>query len=114
MLYQKKYAPDILEEIGMLDCKLINTYEPEWGGGYPNPWIILEISWKVKLLNYDQSGFSLNIANMINSFLLLDLYNSHWDVVVRILRYINESLVRSLVYVLYRDHYCHSLLHTQM
>ncbi|RDX57640.1 hypothetical protein CR513_63102, partial [Mucuna pruriens] len=38
------------------------------------------------------------IVNVVSQF-LISLYNSCWYAVVRILRYINESLVRSLVYV---------------
>ncbi|RVW90427.1 Retrovirus-related Pol polyprotein from transposon RE2 [Vitis vinifera] len=72
VLSQRKYALDILEETGMLDCKPIDTPMD------PNVKLVLGQGEPLETLG--------------------DIDGSHWDVVIRILRYIKKTPGQGVLY----------------
>ena len=100
---QRKYVLDILEEIGMLDCKPVDTHmDPSvklvLGQGEP-PRDLRRYRRLVGRLNYltitrPDISFPMSV---VSQFLPLPC-DSHWDVVICIIRYIKGTLGQWLLY----------------
>ena len=93
---QRKYALDILEETGMLDCKLVDTpIDPNVklipGQGEPirDPGRYRRLVSKLNYLTITRPDISLPVS-VVSQFLQSPC-DSHWDVVIRILRYIKST-----------------------
>ena len=96
VISQRKYVLDILEETGMLDCKLVDTPMD------PNVKLVLgqgeslrdlgRYRRLVERLNYltiTRPNISFHV-NVVSQFLQSPC-DSHWDVVIRILCYIKGT-----------------------
>ncbi|RVX02060.1 Retrovirus-related Pol polyprotein from transposon RE1 [Vitis vinifera] len=96
VLSQRKYALDILEETGMLDCKPIDTpMDPNVklipGQGEPlrDPGRYRRLVGKLNYLTITRPDISFPVS-VVSQFLQSPC-DSHWDVVIRILRYIKST-----------------------
>ena len=88
---QRKYALEILEEIGMLDCKPVDTVmDPNFklvqGQGEPlrdlgRYWLLMG---KLNYLTITRPNISFMVS-VVSQFLQSPC-DSHWDAVIRILR----------------------------
>jgi len=103
---QRKYALDILEETGMLDCRPIDTpmdpnikLVPEQGKLFSDPGRYRRLVGKLLYLTVTRPDISFAVS--IVSQFLASPCDSHWDAVIRILRYIKKSPGTG---VLYKDH----------
>ncbi|RVW31623.1 Retrovirus-related Pol polyprotein from transposon RE1 [Vitis vinifera] len=74
VLSQRKYALDILEETGMLDCKPVDT------------------PYESKCQTYTRTGGAFRRSGEISATC------SHWDAVIRILRYIKSTPGQGVLY----------------
>ncbi|RVW42679.1 Retrovirus-related Pol polyprotein from transposon RE2 [Vitis vinifera] len=99
----KKYALDILEETGMLDCKPVDTpmdpnvkLVPGQGEplGYPGRY--RQLVGKLKYLTITRSDISFPVS-VVSQFLQSPC-DSHWDAVIRILRYIKSTPSQGVLY----------------
>ena len=95
VLSQRKYALDILEETGMLDCKPVDTpMDPNVklipGQGEPlrDPGRYRRLVGKLNYLTITCPDISFPVS-VVSQFLHSPC-NSHWDVVIHILRYIKR------------------------
>ncbi|CAH9069280.1 unnamed protein product [Cuscuta europaea] len=100
---QRKYALDILKETGMTDCKPIDTpidpnvrLFPDQGEPISNPERYRRLVGKLNYLTMTRPDISFAVS-VVSQFLNTPC-DSHWDAVVRILRYIKGSPGRGLVY----------------
>ncbi|PNX77125.1 retrovirus-related Pol polyprotein from transposon TNT 1-94 [Trifolium pratense] len=100
---QRKYALDILEETGMLDCKPVDTpmdpnvkLIPNQGEPYPNPGQYRRLVGKLNYLTMTRPDLAFPVS-VISQFLNSPC-DSHWNAVVRILRYIKGSPGKGLIY----------------
>lgn len=100
---QRKYALDILKETGMLDCKPVDTpMDPnvklvtDQGEPYSDPGRYRRLVGKLNYLTMTRPDISFAVS-VLSQFLNSPL-NSHWDAIVRILRYIKGSPGKGLVY----------------
>nr|CAN76350.1 hypothetical protein VITISV_025245 [Vitis vinifera] len=96
VLSQRKYALDILEETGMLDCKPVDTpMDPNVklipGQGEPlgDPGKYRRLVGKLNYLTITRSDISFPVS-VVSQFLQSPC-DSHWDVVIRILQYIKST-----------------------
>ncbi|RVX18898.1 Retrovirus-related Pol polyprotein from transposon RE1 [Vitis vinifera] len=108
VLSQRKYALDILEETGMLDCKPVDTpMDPNVklipGQGEPlgDPGRYRRLVGKLNYLTITRPDISFPVS-VVNQFLQSPC-DSHWDAVIRILRYIKSTLGQGVLYD-NRDH----------
>jgi len=102
-IFQGKYVLDILEEIGMLECKLVDApMDPNvkllqnQGEPYPDQGKYRRL---VRKLNYlTMTRLDISFDGSVVSQFLNSPCDSHWNAVVRILRYIKGSREKGLVY----------------
>ena len=103
VLSQRKYALDILEETGMLDCKSVDTPMD------PNVKLVLgegeflgdhgryrRLVGKLNYLTITRPNISFPVS-VVSQF-LQSPYDSHWDAVIRILRYIKSTPGQGVLY----------------
>ncbi|RVW49108.1 Retrovirus-related Pol polyprotein from transposon TNT 1-94 [Vitis vinifera] len=116
VLSQRKYALDILEETGMLDCKPVDTpMDPNVklipGQGEPlgDPGRYRRLVGKLNYLTITRPDISFPVS-VVSQFLQSPC-DSHWDAVIRILRYIKSTPGQG---VLYENRGHTQLLVTQM
>jgi hypothetical protein len=100
---QRKYVLDILEETGMLDCKPVDTpMDPNvkllqnQGEPYPDPGRYRRLVGKLNYLTMTRPDISFAVS-VVSQFLNSPC-DSHWNALVRILRYIKGSPGKGLVY----------------
>ncbi|RVW97215.1 Retrovirus-related Pol polyprotein from transposon RE1 [Vitis vinifera] len=103
VLSQRKYALDILEETGMLDCKPVDTpMDPNVklipGQGEPlgDPGRYRRLVGKLNYLTITRPDISFPIS-VVSQFLQSPC-DSHWDAVIRILRYIKSTPGQGVLY----------------
>jgi len=100
---QRKYVLDILEETGILDCKPVDIpMDPNvkllqnQGDLYPDPGRYRRLVGKLNYLTMTRPDISFAVSVVSQN--LNSPCDSHWNVVVRILRYIKGSPGKGLVY----------------
>ncbi|RVW96834.1 Retrovirus-related Pol polyprotein from transposon TNT 1-94 [Vitis vinifera] len=103
VLSQRKYALDILEETGMLDCKPVDTpMDPNVklirGQGEPlgDPGRYRRLVGKLNYLTITRPDVSFPVS--IVSQFLQSPCDIHWDVVIRIFRYIKSTPGQGVLY----------------
>ncbi|RVW25264.1 Retrovirus-related Pol polyprotein from transposon RE2 [Vitis vinifera] len=103
VLSQRKYALDILEETGMLDCKPVDTpmdsnvkLIPGQGEPLGDPRRYWRLVGKLNYLTITCPDISFPIS-VVSQFLQSPC-DSHWDVVIRILRYIKSTPGQGVLY----------------
>ncbi|RVW56411.1 Retrovirus-related Pol polyprotein from transposon RE1 [Vitis vinifera] len=103
VLSQRKYALDILEETGMLDCKPVDTpMDPNvklvLGQGEPlgDPGRYRRLVGKLNYLTITRPDISFPVS-VVSQFLQSPC-DSHWDAVIRILRYIKSTPGQGVLY----------------
>ncbi|KAL6323033.1 hypothetical protein AAG906_023651 [Vitis piasezkii] len=109
VLSQRKYALDILEETGMLDCKPVDTLMdpnvkliPGQGEPLGDPGRYRRLVGKLSYLTITRPDIYFPVS--IVSQLLQSPCDCHWDVVIRILRYIKSTPGQGCIYlVVYVD-----------
>ena len=100
---QRKNVLHILDETGMLDCKPIDTpmdsnvkLVPRQGEPLRDP---KRYRWLVGRLNYlTITRPNISFLMSVVSQFLQSPCDSHWDVVIRILRYIKGTLGQGVLY----------------
>ncbi|RVW50236.1 Retrovirus-related Pol polyprotein from transposon RE1 [Vitis vinifera] len=102
VMSQRKYALDILEETGMLECKPVDTpMDPNVklvpGQGEPLRDLgDIELVGKLNYLTITRPDISFPVS-VVSQFLQSPCDN-HWDVVIRILRYIKGTPGQGMLY----------------
>ena len=103
VLSQRKYVLDILEEIGMLDCKSIDTpmdpnvkLVPGQGKSLGDPGRYRRLVGKLNYLTITRPDISYPVS-VVSQFLQSPC-DSHWDAVIRILRYIKSTPGQGVLY----------------
>ena len=103
VLNQRKYALEILEETSMLNCKSVDTpmdpnvkLVPEQGEPLRDQGRYQRLVRKLNYLTITQLDISF-LMSVVSQF-LQSPYNSHWDVVIRILRYIKGTIGQEVLY----------------
>ncbi|RVW21065.1 Retrovirus-related Pol polyprotein from transposon TNT 1-94 [Vitis vinifera] len=103
VLSQMKYALDILEETGMLDCKPIDTpmdpnvkLVPGQGEPLGDPGRYRRLVGKLNYLTITRPDISFPVS-VVSQFLQSPC-DSHWDAVIRILRYIKSTPGQGVLY----------------
>ncbi|KAJ9708908.1 hypothetical protein PVL29_000753 [Vitis rotundifolia] len=103
VLSQRKYALDILEETGMLDCKPVDTpmdpnvkLVPGQGEPLGNPGRYRRLVGKLNYLTITRPDISFPVS-VVSQFLQSPC-DSHWDAVIRILRYIKSTPGQGVLY----------------
>ena len=103
VISQRKYALDILEETGMLDCKPIDTpidpnvkLVPGQGESLEDPWRYRQFVGKLNYLTITRPDISF-LVSVVSQFLRSPC-DSHWNVVIRILRYIKSTPGQRVLY----------------
>ena len=103
VMNQRKYAVEILEETGMLDYKPIDTpidpnvkLAPKQGEPLHDPRRHRRPVGKLNYLTITRPDISLQVG-VVSQF-LQSPYDSHWDVVIRILRYIKGTPSQGVLY----------------
>ncbi|RVW46823.1 Retrovirus-related Pol polyprotein from transposon RE2 [Vitis vinifera] len=101
--FQRKYALDILEETGMLDCKPVDTpmdpnvkLVPGQGEPLGVPGRYRRLVGKLNYLTITRPDISFPVS-VVSQFLQSPC-DSHWDVVIRILRYIKSTPGQGVLY----------------
>ncbi|RVX21356.1 Retrovirus-related Pol polyprotein from transposon RE2 [Vitis vinifera] len=99
----KKYALDILEETGMLDCKPVDTpmdpnvkFIPRRGELLGDPGRYRRLVGKLNYLTITRPDISFPVS-VVSQFLQSPC-DSHWDAVIRILRYIKNTPGQGVLY----------------
>ncbi|RVX06713.1 Retrovirus-related Pol polyprotein from transposon RE2 [Vitis vinifera] len=103
VLSQRKYALDNLEETGMLDCKPVDTpmdpnvkLVPGQGDPLGDPGRYRRLVGKLKLSHHYSSKHFFPVS-VVSQFLQSPC-DSHWDAVIRILRYIKSTPGQGVLY----------------
>ncbi|RVW33928.1 Retrovirus-related Pol polyprotein from transposon TNT 1-94 [Vitis vinifera] len=103
VLSQRKYALDILEETGMLDCKPVDTpmdpnvkLVPGQGEPLGDPGRYRRLVGKLNYLTITRPDISFPVS-VVSQFLQSPC-DSHWDAVIRILRYIKSTPGQGVLY----------------
>ena len=103
VISQWKYALDILEETGMLDCKPVDTHMdpnvklvPGQGESLGDPGRYRRLVGKLNYLTITQPNISF-LVSVVSQFLQSPCDN-HWDAVIRILRYIKSTPGQGVLY----------------
>ncbi|KAK2391898.1 putative mitochondrial protein [Trifolium repens] len=100
---QRKYALDILEETGLMDCKPVDTpmdpnvkLLPDQGEPYSDPSRYRRLVGKLNYLTLTRPDISFPVS-VVSQFLNSPC-ESHWNAVVRILKYIKRAPGKGLVF----------------
>ncbi|XP_019184808.1 PREDICTED: uncharacterized protein LOC109179764 [Ipomoea nil] len=100
---QRKYALDILKETGMSDCRPIDTpmdpnikLVPEQGKPFSNPGRYRRLVGKLLYLTVTRPDISFAVS-VVSQFFASPC-DSHWEAVIRILRYIKKSPGNGVLY----------------
>ncbi|RVW97625.1 Retrovirus-related Pol polyprotein from transposon RE2 [Vitis vinifera] len=103
VLSQRKYTLDILEETGMLDCKPVDTpmdpnvkLVPGQGEPLGDPGRYRRLVGKLNYLTITRPNISFPVS-VVSQFLQSPC-DSHWDAVIRILRYIKSTPGQGVLY----------------
>ena len=103
VLSQRKYALDILEETDMLDCKPVDTsmdpnvkLVPGQEKSLGDPRRYRRLVGKLNYLTITRPDLSFPVS--VFSQFLQSPCDSHWDVVIRILRYIKSTSGQGVLY----------------
>ena len=103
VLSQRKYALDILEETDMLDCKPVDTLMdpnvklvPGQGESFGDPGRYRRLVGKLNYLTITRPDISFPVS-VVSQFLQSPC-DSHWDAVIRILRYIKSTPGQGVLY----------------
>ena len=103
VISQRKYALDILEETGMLDCRPIDSpmdpnskLLPRQGEPLTDPGRYRRLVSKLNYLTITRPDISFSVS-VVSQFLQSPC-DSHWDAVIRILRYIKGAPGKGLLY----------------
>ncbi|RVW91347.1 Retrovirus-related Pol polyprotein from transposon RE2 [Vitis vinifera] len=103
VLSQRKYALDILEETGKLDCKPVDTpmdpnvkLAPGQGEPLGDPGRYRRLIGKLNYLTITRPDISFPVS-VVSQFLQSPC-DSHWDAVIRILRYIKSTPGQGVLY----------------
>ncbi|RVW56409.1 Retrovirus-related Pol polyprotein from transposon RE2 [Vitis vinifera] len=103
VMSQMKYALDILEEIGMLECKLVDTpmnpnvkLVPGQGEPLRDPGRYRRLVGKLNYFTITRPDISFPVS-VVSQFLQSPC-NNHWDAVIRILRYIKGIPGQGMLY----------------
>ena len=103
VICQRKYTLDILTDIGMLDCKPVEIpmdpnvkLVPSQGELLRDPGRYRRLVGKLNYLTITRLDISFPV--IVVSQFLQSPCDSHWDVVVRILRYIKGTLGQGVLY----------------
>ena len=103
VISQRKYTLDILTNTCMLDCKPVDTpmdpnvkLIPSQGELLRDPKRYRRLVGKLNYLTITRADISLPVS-VVSQF-LQSPYDSHWDVVVLILRYIKGTLGQGVLY----------------
>ncbi|RVW89916.1 Retrovirus-related Pol polyprotein from transposon RE1 [Vitis vinifera] len=103
VVLQRKYALDILEETGMLDCKPVDTpmdpnvkLVPGQGEPLGDPGRYRRLVGKLNYLTITRPDISFPVS-VVSQFLQSPC-DSHWDAVIRILRYIKSTPGQGVLY----------------
>ena len=96
VISQRKYALDILEETGMTNCRPIDSpMDPnqklmlDQGGPFPDPERYRRLVGKLIYLTITRPDLSF-VVGVVSQF-MQDPHIDHWNVVIRILRYIKKT-----------------------
>ncbi|XP_057989379.1 uncharacterized mitochondrial protein AtMg00810-like [Hevea brasiliensis] len=102
-IFQRKYALDILIETGMLDCRYADTamdpnvkLVPGQGEPLEDPGRYRRLVGKLNYLTITRPDISFAVS-VVSQFLQAPC-SSHWDAVIRILRYIKGAPGQGLLY----------------
>ncbi|CAH9066949.1 unnamed protein product [Cuscuta europaea] len=102
-LSQRKYALDILEETGLLDCRPVDTpMDPnvkllsEQGDLLPNKEKYRRLIDKLNYLTITRPNISFAVS-VLSQFLDKPC-TGHWDAAIRVLRYIKKTLGQGLLF----------------
>ena len=94
---QRKYVLDILVETGMLDCKPVDTsmdpnvnLVPGQGESLRDPGRYQRLVGRLNYPTITRPDISFHVS-VVSQF-LQSLCDSHWDAMIRILRYIKGTL----------------------
>ena len=100
---QRKYVLDILKEKGMLDCKPVDTpmdpnvkLIPRQGEPLRDPGRYRQLVGRLNYLTITQPNISFPVS--VVSHFLQSPYNSHWDIVICIPRYIKGTPGQGVLY----------------
>ena len=103
VLSQRKYDLDILEETDMLDCKPVDTpmdpnvkLVPGQGESLGGPGRYQRLVGKLNYLTITRPDISFPVS-VVSQFLQSPC-DSHWDVIIRILRYIKSTPGQGVLY----------------
>ena len=103
VISQRKYILDILTDTGMLDCKPIDTLMdpnvklvPSQGELLRDPGRYRQLVGKLNYLTITRPDISFPVS-VVSQFLQSPC-DSHWDAVVRILRYIKGTPGQGMLY----------------
>ncbi|RVW19974.1 Retrovirus-related Pol polyprotein from transposon TNT 1-94 [Vitis vinifera] len=103
VLSQRKYALDILEKTGMLDCKPVDTpmdpnvkLVPGQGEPLGDPGRYRQLVGTLNYLTITRPDISFPVS-VVSQFLQSPC-DSHWDAVIRILRYIKSTPGQGVLY----------------
>ena len=103
VISQRKYALDILEETGMTNCRPIDSpMDPnqklmlDQGGPFPDPERYRRLVGKLIYLTITRPDLSF-VVGVVSQF-MQDPHIDHWNVVIRILRYIKKTPGQGLLY----------------
>ena len=103
VMSQRKYVLDTLKEKGMLDCKPVDTpmdpnvkLIPRQGEPLRDPGRYRQLVGRLNYLTITRSNISFPMS-VVNHF-LQSPYNSHWDIVIHILRYIKGTPGQGVLY----------------
>ncbi|WVY93382.1 hypothetical protein V8G54_032470 [Vigna mungo] len=103
VICQRKYALDILEETGLMNCKSVETpmdpnikLLPNQGEPFSDPERYRRLVGKLNYLTVTRPDISFAVS-VVSQFLNSPC-EDHWDAVVRILKYIKRSPGKGLLY----------------
>ncbi|XP_070031131.1 uncharacterized mitochondrial protein AtMg00810-like [Nicotiana tomentosiformis] len=103
VISQRKYALDILEDTGMLNCKLVDSpmnpntkLVPGQGKPLKDPGRYRRLVGKLNYLTITRPDISF-VVSVVSQFLQSSC-DSHWDAAIRILRYVKGSPGQGLLY----------------
>jgi len=103
LIFQRKYALDILEETGMQNCRPVDSpMDPnlklmaDQSEVYPDPERYRRLVGKLIYLTITRPDISF-VVGVVSQF-MQNPHLDHWNVVMRILRYVKRALGQGLLY----------------